>query len=90
MLLQRLTGSDTIVVDAGRELVKVTVHRRMEDGTFIKLLPPISGNWGSSQINHKFEEFLEGLLGKEQIQKANPQDWYEVLDYFKVCIYKYN
>jgi hypothetical protein len=81
-----LEGNSFMVVDAGGGTIDISVHHKTSDSHLVECVTPSEGDWGSTYINKQFEELLEELVGKEQLNaKKDTAAWYEIIDYFEVC-----
>lgn len=65
------TGDKYIIVDVGGGTVDMTVHQ-IEDGNYLReLAKGNGGQLGGEKVNDKFCDFLQEVIGKDLILRAN-------------------
>ncbi|XP_078340961.1 heat shock 70 kDa protein 12A-like [Crassostrea virginica] len=75
-------GSKYIVVDAGGGTIDITAHEVLNDGTVREIIKSNGGNWGGTNVDGEYLDFIKCLLG-ESVTKSIEQNEPQVL--FEVC-----
>jgi hypothetical protein len=80
-------GSQAMVCDLGGGTADFTLHETVNEHTLSEVCASSGGDWGSTQIDKQFTNFLDRLLGvtlMTEYRQSHPMDWNVLLSDFEI------
>lgn len=86
---RRKSGVKYMVVDLGGGTADITVHHLQENNTLAELVPASGGEWGGTNVDKAYRQFLEDIFGANvletfKIEEENIIDYFEFWQGFEV------
>lgn len=78
----RGSGVKYMVVDLGGGTADITVHQLQENKTLAELVPASGGEWGGTNVDKAYRQFLEDIFGSSVLKKFK-SDPDNIIDFFE-------
>ncbi|XP_062571662.1 heat shock 70 kDa protein 12A-like [Saccostrea cucullata] len=66
-------GTKYMIVDLGGGTVDVTVREVLDDRSLREITKASGGAWGGLRVNQQFYQYIEGIVGKELMEKLKEE-----------------
>ncbi|XP_033750962.1 heat shock 70 kDa protein 12B-like [Pecten maximus] len=86
-------GGRYMILDMGGGTVDIAVHEVSDDGTLTEIIPSSGGDWGGTNVDGAFYDFIDAKIGKEdakKLKKTKQSHWMKLQNNFEVKKRKLN